>query len=84
MIPQAGHRQRGFVNTAFHYGREFGRRAGLFLRAAGPTINNIAMVAAPALLSAGNPGDASVAATLGQAADNYSQLRSQIGHNMII
>ena len=79
MRPQSGHRQRGFINKALHYGREFGRRNDLFLRTAGPTIKNIAMVAAPTLLSAGNPGAATVAATLGQAADNYSQLRSQIG-----
>ena len=79
MRPQSGHRQRGFINKALHYGREFGRRADLFLRTTGPTIKNIAMVAAPALLSAGSPGAASVAATLGQSADNYSHLRSQIG-----
>ena len=79
MRPQAGHRQRSFINKALHYGREFGRRADLFLRAVGPTINNIAMVAAPALLSAGNPGVASVVATLGQSADNYSQVISQFG-----
>ena len=79
MRPQSGHRQRGFINKAIHYGREFGRRTDLFLRAAGPTLKNIAMVAAPALLSAGNPGVAATVATIGQAADNYSQLRSQIG-----
>ena len=79
MRPHSGRRQRGFINQALHYGREFGRRTDSFLRAAGPHLKSIAMIAAPALLSAGNPAAASATAALGQAADSYSQLRSQIG-----
>ena len=45
---------------------------------AGPAIKQVAQVAAPALLARGLPQAAAVAAVAGQAADSYSQLRSQL------
>ena len=72
-------RRGGFVNRVLHHGREFGRHVDGFLRQFGPALNKIAaMIAAPALASAGLPQVAATTAVLGQAADNYSQLRSQL------
>ena len=72
-------RRGGFVNRVLHHGREFGRHVDGFLRQFGPALNIAAMSAAPALAHAGLPQAAAAAAVLGQAADGYSQLRSQLG-----
>ena len=71
-------RRGGFVNRVLHHGREFGRHVDGFLRLFGPALKIAAMSAAPALASAGLPQMAATTAVLGQAADNYSQLRSQL------
>ena len=49
-----------------------------FFRSYGPAIKQVAQIAAPAL-AASNPALAAGVATVGQAADSYSQLRSQLG-----
>ena len=69
-------RKIGFVGNLAHYGREFARHADGFVRTFGPTLKTMAMSAAPALLAAGAPQAAATVATLGQAADGYSQLRA--------
>ena len=61
-----------------HHGREFGRRVDAFVRQSGPALNIEAMSLAPALASAGLPQAAATTAVLGQAADGYAQLRSQL------
>ena len=61
-----------------HHGREFGRHVDGFLRQFGPALKIVAMSAAPALASAGLPQVVATTAVLGQAADSYSQLRSQL------
>ena len=71
-------RRGGFVNRVLHHGREFGRHVDGFLRQFGPALKIAAMSAAPALASAGLPQAAATTAVLGQAADSYSQLRSQL------
>ena len=71
-------RRGGFVNTVLHHGREFGRHVDAFVRQFGPSLKLGAMSLAPALLSAGLPQAAATTAVLGQAADGYSQLRSQM------
>ena len=71
-------RRGGFVHRVLHHGREFGRHVDGFLRQFGPALNIAAMSAAPALASAGLPQAAATTAVLGQAADSYSQLRSQL------
>ena len=78
MRPHRARRHRGIVNQAVHYGREFGRHADVFFRAAGPTMRNAAASAAPALASAGMPQAAAATAVFRQAAGGYSQLRSQL------
>ena len=69
-------RKIGFVGNLVHYGREVARHADGFVRTFGPTLKTMAMSAAPALLAAGAPQAAATVATLGQAADGYSQLRA--------
>ena len=76
--PRARARRGGFVNRVLHHGREFGRHADGFLRQFGPALHMAAMIAAPALASAGLPQVAATTAVLGQAADNYSQRRSRM------
>ena len=49
-----------------------------FFRAAGPTMKQIAMVAAPAIAKT-NPAAGAAVAAIGQAVDGYSQLRGQLG-----
>ena len=71
-------RRGGFVNTALHHGREFGRHVDAFVRQFGLALQIGAMSLAPALASAGLPQVAATAAVLGQAADGYAQLRSQL------
>ena len=49
-----------------------------FFRHYGPTMKQLAQIAAPALAGS-NPALAAGVAAVGQAADGYSQLRSQLG-----
>ena len=78
MRPHRGRRHRGFIERVNHFGREFARHTDSFLRVAGPALKQVATTAAPALLQSGMPGAAAAVATAGVAADNYSQLRSQL------
>ena len=71
-------RRGGFVNTVLHHGREFMRHTDAFVRTFGPALNIGAMSLAPAIASAGLPQAVATAAVLGQAADGYAQLRSQL------
>ena len=71
-------RRGGFVSTVFHHGRDVGRHVDAFVRQFGPALNIGAMSLAPALDSAGLPQAAATTAVSGQAADGYSQLRSQL------
>ena len=71
-------RRGSFVNRVLHHGREFGRHVDAFVRTFGPTIKLGAMSLAPALASAGLPQAAAATAVMGQAADGYAQLRSQL------
>ena len=69
-------RRRGFMNEAVHLGRKMLGGADHFLRAHGPRMKQLAMGIAPAR---SNPALAAGIATVGQAADGYSQLRTQLG-----
>ena len=71
-------RRGGFVNTVLHHGRELGRHVDAFVRHFGPALNIGATSLAPALASAGLPQAAAATAVMGQAADGYNQLRSQL------
>ena len=71
-------RRGGFVNTVLHHGREFGRHVDAFVRQFGLALKIGAMSLVPALASAGLPQAATTTAVLEQAADGYSQLRSQL------
>ena len=71
-------RRGGFVDRVVHRGREFGRHVDAFVRQYGPTLKTFAMSAAPALASVGMPQAAAATAVMGQAADGYAQLRSQL------
>ena len=71
-------RRRGFMNEAIHLGRRALGGADHFLRTYGPGMKQLAMGIAPAIARS-NPVAASVIATVGQAADGYSQLRTQLG-----
>ena len=73
-----GVRHRSFMSNAMHQGREFLRGTDHFVRTWGPSMKNIAQFAAPAVASYSAPLAAGIAA-VGQAADGYSQLRSQLG-----
>ena len=66
------------MHTVMHNGREFMRHTDAFVRQFGPALKIAAMSAASALASAGLPQAAAATAVLGQAADGYSQLRSQL------
>ena len=79
MRPPSGRRQRGMLSRALHHGREFGRHDDACVRKSGPALKIGAQSLAPALLGAGLPQAAAVTAVAGQAADSYSQLRSQMG-----
>ena len=72
------HRRRGFLGEAVHMGRKMLYSADHFFRAAGPTMKQIAMVAAPAIAKS-NPAAGAAVAAIGQAADGYAQLRGQLG-----
>ena len=64
-------RRRGFLNEAVHLGRRALSTADYFLRTYGPGLKQLAIGIDPAL--------AAGIATVGQAADGYSQLRTQLG-----
>ena len=66
------------MNEAVHLGRRALGSADHFLLTYGPGMKQLAMGIAPAIARS-NPVAASVVATLGQAADGYSQLRTQLG-----
>ena len=71
------HRRRGFLGEAVHMGRKMLYSADHFFRAAGPTMKQIAMVAAPAIAKT-NPAAGAAVAAIGQAAGGYSDLRQQL------
>ena len=73
-----GNRHRSFLSHALHHGREFLHGTDHFFRSWGPAMKSFAQVAAPALAQS-NPAAAAAVAAVGQAADGYSQLRSQLG-----
>ena len=71
-------RRRGILGNFVHSARKALYTADHFLRASGPTMKQIAMVAAPAIAKT-NPAAGAAVAAIGQAADGYSQLRQQLG-----
>ena len=71
-------RRRGFLNEAVHLGRRALGSADHFLRTYGPGMKQLAMGIAPAIARS-NPALAAGIATVGSAADGYSQLRTQLG-----
>ena len=73
-----GARHRSFLSHALHHGREFLRGTDHFFRSWGPAMKTVAQIAAPAIAQV-NPAAGAGIAALGQAADNYSQLMSQLG-----
>ena len=73
-----GKRQRSFLSQAMNQGREFLGGVDSFFRTYGPAMKQIAQIAAPALAGS-NPALAAGVAAVGQAADGYAQLRSQLG-----
>ena len=73
-----GPRHRSFLSHALHHGREFLRGTDHFFRSWGPAMKTVAQIAAPAIAQV-NPAAGAGIAALGQAADNYSQLMSQLG-----
>ena len=74
-------RRRGLLGNFVHSARKALYTADHFLRASGPMMKQIAMVAAPAVSAMGPTGKivGSGIAALGSAADGYSQLRQQLG-----
>ena len=74
-------RRRGFLGEAVHMGRRMLYSADHFFRAAGPTMKQIAMVAAPAIAAMRPTGKivGSGIAALGSAAGGYSELRQSLG-----
>ena len=73
-----GTRHRSFLSHALHHGREFLHGTDHFFRSWGPAMKTVAQIAAPAIAQV-NPAAGAGIAALGQAADNYSQLMSQLG-----
>ena len=71
-------RRRGLLGNFVHSARKALYTADHFLRASGPMMKQIAMVAAPAIAKS-NPAAGAAVAAIGQAADGYSQLRQQLG-----
>ena len=71
-------RRRGLLGNFVHSARRALYTADHFLRASGPMMKQIAMVAAPAIAKT-NPAAGAAVAAIGQAADGYSQLRQQLG-----
>ena len=68
----------GFFSQAAHAGKEFAHHVDGFVRRYGPQMRNAAMYIAPLLAKSGQPALASAAAVVGQAADSYANLRSQL------
>ena len=66
------------MNEAVHLGRKMLGGADHFLRTYGPGMKQLAMGIAPAIARS-NPVLAAGIASVGQAADGYSQLRTQLG-----
>ena len=66
------------MGEAIHLGRRALGGADHFLRTYGPGMKQLAMGIAPAIARS-NPALAAGVATLGSAADGYSQLRKQLG-----
>jgi len=73
-----GKRHRSFLSQAMNQGREFLGGVDSFFRTYGPAMKQVAQIAAPALAGS-NPALAAGVAAVGQAADGYAQLRSQLG-----
>ena len=71
-------RRRGIMGEAMHLGRRALGSADHFLRTYGPGMKQLAMGIAPAIARS-NPALAAGIATVGQAADGYSQLRTSLG-----
>ena len=71
-------RRRGFMNEAVHLGRRALGSADHFLRTYGPAMKQLAVGIVP-VIARSNPALAAGIATVGQAADGYSQLRTQLG-----
>ena len=71
-------RRRAFLNEAVHLGRRALGTADHFLRTYGPGMKQLAMGIAPAVARS-NPALAAGIATVRQAADGYSQLRTRLG-----
>ena len=71
-------RRRGLLGNFVHSARKALYTADHFLRASGPMMKQIAMVAAPAIAKS-NPAAGAAVAAIGSAADGYSQLRQQLG-----
>ena len=66
------------MNEAVHLGRRALGSADHFLRTYGPGMKQLAMGIAP-VIARSNPVAASVIASVGSAADGYSQLRTRLG-----
>ena len=73
-----GPRHRSFLSHALHHGREFMHSTDSFFRSWGPSMKAAAQIVAPAIAQT-NPALAAGVAAVSQAADSYSQLRSQLG-----
>ena len=71
-------RRRGGLNEAMHLGRRALGSVDHVLRTYGPRMKQIAMGLAP-VIARSNPALAAGIATVGSAADGYSQLRTQLG-----
>ena len=69
------------VGGALHVGKEFLHSADQCVRMFGPTVRQLAQVAAPVLASSGNPIVAPTLASVAQAADGYSQLRAALDNS---
>ena len=73
-----GVRHRSFLSQAMNQGREYLKGTDHFFRSWGPVMKTVAQIAAPALATS-HPALAAGIAAIGQGADGYSQLRSQLG-----
>ena len=74
-------RRRGLLGNFVHSARKALYTADHFLRASGPTLKHIAMVAAPAVSAMGPTGKivGSGIAAIGSAAGGYCELRQSLG-----
>ena len=68
----------GFFSQASHAIHQSLQGMDGFVRRYGPMAKNAAMMLAPALAKAGQPGAAAAIAAGGQAMDSYSSLRNQL------